>query len=477
MSKLIVLSNRVSLPNPDKSTAGGLAVALQDALNDIGGIWLGWNGEKIENHHDPNFSPTEYEGVEYITCPLTEAQYSGYYCGFANSTLWPAMHNRADLIEYQPEEFKIYQQVNRLFAHQLAQIAHPDDIIWVHDYHFLSVAHYCRELGMQNRIGFFLHIPFADLNIWNLLPAAHSLIQDLCQYDVIGLQTELDQKQCMDVCHHFLPSQVIHSNVLNYNNHQITIQCYPIGINPELIQKVAQQKKENPNPIFEFEDLIDQKTIISVDRIDYSKGLIERFNAFEEFLKNNPEYHKHITDLQIACPCRMDVPAYKNLYELIDSKVDFINHEFSQDNWQPINCSHETVAHDDLMKIYLQSDICWVNSLRDGMNLVAKEFIAAQDPDNPGILILSKYAGAAEKMSEAIIVDPENRGDMIKALKTALSMSKSERLERYKQLMQGLKSFDINDWRNAFLKDLRRAQVLPIFKSPLRKSYNRIVSY
>ena len=147
MSKLIVLSNRVSLPNPDKSTAGGLAVALQDALNDIGGIWLGWNGEKIENHHDPHFSQTEYEGVEYITGPLTEAQYSGYYCGFANSTLWPAMHNRADLIEYQPEEFKTYQQVNRLFAQQLAQIAHPDDVIWVHDYHFLSVAHYCRELG------------------------------------------------------------------------------------------------------------------------------------------------------------------------------------------------------------------------------------------------------------------------------------------------------------------------------------------
>ena len=150
MSKLIVLSNRVSLPNPDKTTAGGLAVALQDALNDIGGIWLGWNGEKIKNHQEPYFSSTEYKGVEYITTPLTEEQYSGYYCGFANRTLWPAMHDRADLIEYQPEEFKTYQDVNRLFAQQLSEVAHPDDIIWVHDYHFFSVARYCRELGMQN---------------------------------------------------------------------------------------------------------------------------------------------------------------------------------------------------------------------------------------------------------------------------------------------------------------------------------------
>ena len=477
MSKLIILSNRVSLPNPEKSTAGGLAVALQDALQDIGGIWLGWNGEKIENHYDPHFSQTEYNGVEYITCPLTEEQYSGYYCGFANNTLWPAMHDRDDLIEYKSEEFNIYQKVNHLFAHQISQIAQPDDVIWVHDYHFLSVARYCRELGMKNRIGFFLHIPFASIKIWNLIPSAASLIQDLCQYDVVGLQTEHDQKQCMDVCHHFLACQVTGPNILSHKNHQTTIQCYPIGVNPDLIQQVAQQEKESSHPVFEFEDLTDQKTIISVDRIDYSKGLIERFNAFEEFLKNNPEYRKHVTDLQIACPCRMEISAYKDLYDHLRSKIDFINHEFSQDDWLPINCTHETVSHDELMKIYRQANICWVNSLRDGMNLVAKEFIAAQDSEDPGVLILSKYAGAAEQMSEAIIVDPEDCRSMIKGLKKALTMPRAERLDRYKQLMKGLQRFNINDWRNAFLKDLKRVEVLKVFKPPLRKSYNRVVQY
>jgi trehalose 6-phosphate synthase len=469
MSRLIVLSNRVSLPNPDKSTAGGLAVALQDALADIGGIWLGWNGEKIANHQEPHFNQTEYKGVEYVTCPLTEEQYQNYYCGFANNTLWPAMHDRADLIEYQAQQYTTYKQVNQLFARQLKQMAEPDDLIWVHDYHFLSVARYCREMGMKNRIGFFLHIPFAGLKIWNLIPTALSLIQDLCQYDVVGLQTEHDQQQCMQLCSHYLATQPINTHMLSFNHHQVTVQCYPIGVNPELIQKVAEQKDENTSTIFEFESLSDQQTIISVDRIDYSKGLIERFNALEAFLQSNPEYHKHLIDIQIACPCRMEIAAYKDLFEHLQSKVDWINQEFSQDDWLPINCIHATISHDVLMKIYRQANICWVNSLRDGMNLVAKEFIAAQDPENPGVLILSKYTGAATQMSEALMVDPENCSSMIHALKKALTMAKSERLERYQQLMNGLKSFDINDWRNAFLADLKGAEKVNILPSLTKK--------
>ncbi|MDN5513515.1 trehalose-6-phosphate synthase [Acinetobacter sp.] len=477
MSRLIVLSNRVSLPNPDKVTAGGLAVALQDALTDIGGVWLGWNGEKIENHQQPYFNQTEYKGVEYVTCPLTEEQYQNYYCGFANNTLWPAMHDRADLIEYQPQQYKTYQQVNRLFAQQLKKIAQPDDIIWVHDYHFFSVARYCREMGMKNRMGFFLHIPFAGIEIWNLIPTVHSLIQDLCQYDVVGLQTEHDQKKCMQVCSYYLATKPVHSQMLNCNHHPVTVKCYPIGVNPELIQKVAQQQDENTSTVFEFDGLADQQTIISVDRIDYSKGLIERFNALEIFLQNNPEYHKHLTDIQIACPCRMEIAAYKDLFEHLQSKVDLINQEFSQDDWLPINCTHDTISHDQLMKIYRQANICWVNSLRDGMNLVAKEFIAAQDPENPGVLILSKYTGAAAQMSEALIVDPESCSSMIQALKKALTMAKSERLERYQQLMNGLKLFDINDWRNAFLADLKGADEFNILPSPAKKTYHKIVNY
>ena len=475
MSKLIVLSNRVSLPNPDQATAGGLAVALQDALSDIGGVWLGWNGEQVKNQAAVHFNEIEHNGVEYITCPFTQEQYQKYYSGFANSTLWPAMHDRADLIEYNAEEYEVYQQVNRLFAQKLQQTAQADDIIWIHDYHFLSVAHYCRELGMQNRIGFFLHIPFASLNIWKLIPQARLLIQDLSQYDVIGLQTEHDQQQCLQVATHFLSSAISQNNMLQYKNHQAMVQCYPIGINPKLIQQAAEQEKSNH--YFDFEKMRQQKTIISVDRIDYSKGLIERFNALAAFLKNNPEYQHHLTDLQIACPCRMDISAYQNLFAALKAKVELINHRFSQDGWLPINCIHETVSHANLMSIYRQSDICWVNSLRDGMNLVAKEFIAAQDPTNPGVLILSKYTGAAKQMSEALMVDPHEQSSMLKVLKKALGMSKAERLARYQHLMQGLKSFDINDWRNAILKDLSDCKDMNIFSLPAPKHYPRVARY
>lgn len=469
MSKLIVLSNRVSLPNPNQTTAGGLAVALQDALNDIGGVWLGWNGEQVESQADVHFHQSLHRGVDYITCPLTKDQYQKYYSGFANNTLWPAMHDRADLIEYHPEEYDVYQQVNRLFAQKLQQIAQPEDMIWIHDYHFLSVAHYCRELGMQNRIGFFLHIPFASLEIWTLIPQARLLIQDLSQYDVIGLQTAQDQQQCLQVARHFLGLPASTDNKLHYKKHQAMVQCYPIGINPQLIQKAATQ--ETCNPYFDFKKMHNQKTIIGVDRIDYSKGLIERFDALAAFLQHYPEYQQQITDLQIACPCRMDILAYQKLFSALKTKVQQINQQFAQQDWLPINCIHETVSHDYLMNIYRQSDICWVNSLRDGMNLVAKEFIAAQDPSDPGVLILSKYTGAAAQMTEALIVDPHDQDSMLKALKKALEMPKAERMARYKQLMMGLKHFDINDWRNAILQDLADCKKNHLFNLPAPKTY------
>lgn len=474
MSKLIVLSNRVNLPT-DHHPAGGLAVALQDALAENGGIWLGWNGEKIESKHEQNFSYLKVNNVEYMTCPLTQREYDQYYCGFSNNTLWPAMHEREDLIEFKAEEFKTYQEVNRLFALELKKISNPDDMIWVHDYHFLSVAAYCRELGMKNRFGFFLHIPFADQTIWEKLPVATSLIKHLCQYDVIGLQTEDDQKKCLHMCQNLLKTPSSQSNSIEYENREVKIQCYPIGINPELIQKAANTKIDSKSKnIFEFENLIAQKTIISVDRIDYSKGMLERFNALSEFLKLHPEYQKMITDLQIACPCRMDIPAYSHLFDQVQEKVIEINEEFSHDDWSPINCTNETVEHSQLMSIYRQSDICWVNSLKDGMNLVAKEFIAAQNENNPGVLILSKYTGAADQMPEAIIVDPKCSKSMMKALKKALVMSKTERLERYKYLMKGLKKFDINDWRNAFLKDLKLIKTNVILRPRFKSHYKSV---
>lgn len=458
MSKLIVLSNRISMPS-GKASAGGLAVAVQDALNDSNGIWLGWNGQQIIDSEAPEFEQAHSQGIDYITCPLTHQQYAQYYCGFANKVLWPAMHDREDLIEYDSQEYNTYQKVNRLFAEKLKQLAQPEDIIWIHDYHFFSVARYCRELGMQNKIGFFLHIPFASLNIWLKIPVARELIQDLSQYDVIGLQTQIDQNACMQTCLSLLEAQKIHRDSISYKKRQILIKSYPIGVQPELIQKQAQQDLPSPC-VFNFEEIPRQKTIIGVDRIDYSKGLLERFNAFATFLQTNPEYHGLVRHLQVATPSRTDIAVYQRLYQRFKTKLELINEEFAHEDWRPVDCCYDPVQHHNLMHIYRYSDICWISSLRDGMNLVAKEYIAAQDPENPGVLILSKYAGAAEQMSQALIVDPQDRAAMMDALKMALEMSKAERINRYQQLIEGLSASDLTHWRNDFLDDLEKTPTL-----------------
>lgn len=459
MSRLIILSNRVSLPQTE-CVAGGLAVAMQDALSQLGGVWVGWNGKKIEQPFEQHFDILYKSKITYMTCALTQQQYQDYYCGFSNNTLWPAMHDREDLIEYNPKEFKTYQDVNRLFATKIAEFAQPDDLIWVQDYHFLSVARHCRELGMQNKIGFFLHIPFASLEIWRKIPCAEQLMDDLCHYNLIGLQTAQDQENCISVCSVLLKAQKIQKNMISLNQRVTQIQDYPIGVDVKGIQKTLSNLSDqdqyltNPSAI---------KTIIGVDRIDYSKGLFERFNAFAEFLDRNTAVHQKVQHVQIASPCRLEVATYKRLFERFKLKVELINSEFFQDNWLPIVCHYDSKPHHELMQFYRNADICWVTSLKDGMNLVAKEYIAAQNPDNPGVLILSEFAGAAEQMQDALIVNPKNRDAMIKALKLALNMSLEERQYRYHKLIKQLIEYDINQWRDDFLKDLNSSQYIQNF--------------
>ncbi|MBK0064112.1 MULTISPECIES: trehalose-6-phosphate synthase [unclassified Acinetobacter] len=462
MSRLIILSNRVSLPQTGKCVAGGLAVAMQDALSKVGGVWVGWNGEKIENQVNQRFDILYKSKITYMTCPLTQKQYQDYYCGFSNNTLWPMMHDRDDLIEYDHSEYETYQQVNRLFAKKISEFAEPDDLIWVQDYHFLSVARHCRELGMPNKIGFFLHIPFASMKLWKKLPVAQALLEDLCHYNLLGLQTEQDQKTCIQTCAQLLKAQKIQTHLLSLNQNLVSIQHYPIGVDVKGIQRSVKDGLDVELPEMWSKDS-SMKTIIGVDRIDYSKGLFERFNAFASFLEQHPETHEKIQHVQIACPCRLDVATYKRLFERFKLKMDLINNEFKQNKWYPIVCSYESKPHHELMQLYRQADICWISSLKDGMNLVAKEFIAAQDPQNPGVLILSKFAGAAEQMVDALVVDPTDRKAMLSALETALNMSLMERKYRYQRLIHQLTNYDINDWCTDFLSDLECSQYAQSF--------------
>ncbi len=562
MSRLIALSNRVKLPD-NGPMAGGLAVALNDVLKGRSVIWMGWNGDiddtdnnRVNNRDSNEFSQQERtvkssdtdiqktsSTITYVTTALTSKQYQHYYCGFANSVLWPLMHEQPSLISQAPEDYAGYQVVNRLFAKALKTIAEPDDVIWVHDYHFLSVAYHCRQLGMSNRIGLFLHIPFAPLDLWQDLDNSTELIHHLARYDVVGTQTEQDKANCFSVCQHYLkehlldnPSVAPNANKQSFTKleqykhsdstqltlnldldaaHSLTIKDYPIGVN---VARIQQQVSGLSSPLSVAKnvqkDTIKPTTqqIIAVDRIDYSKGLLERFSAYRTFLQQNPQYQNQLKFLQIACPSRLDLPVYQQLYNEVRQAVNEVNEQFTptksaqycsnglyeatgeahnfkanrvrgdsiitnsitadtcQDDdvidsckngindvktdWQAITYSENVLGHEKLMTAFHYSDIGWVNSLKDGMNLVAKEYIAAQNPDNPGVLLLSRYAGAAAQMQAAVIIDPQQPISIIQGLKTALTMPLAERQERYQTLMQGLTAYDIHTWQHSFLEDL-----------------------
>lgn len=464
MSKLIVLSNRVNLPNKQspKAVAGGLAVALQEALAKDGGIWVGWNGQVVTSISDMpdtvnQFATEQHDKVTYVTKAFSPIQYEKYYCGYANNRLWAGMHDRTDLIVSSSEDFSVYQAVNRMFAKQLQQIAQPDDMIWIQDYHFFAVARHCRDLGMKQRIGFFLHIPFPQLWVWDFLTYGQTLIQQLLDYDVVGLQTQQDAQNCVAVIEQLLPHaiQITQTNaytLISHGNHTTLIQAYPIGINPVYIHKLASQPLSDQAVLKNLTSTI--TTILAVERLDYTKGIPERLQAFAAFLRRYPQYLERIQLYQIACPSRLDIQTYQQLRQQVHTLVEQINSQFATASWQPIIYQEDPVSHNNLMPLFRQCQICWVNSLKDGMNLVAKEYIAAQDEQNAGILILSKNAGAAHQLQQAILVDPTNNDSMIEGLYQALTMTKQQREQRHQSLLQGIYETDIDTWRAHFLADL-----------------------
>ena len=516
MSRLIVLSNRVKMPD-NNPMAGGLAVALQDILTGNSVIWMGWNGDIIDSSDageinsfsnrqqaaiaSPCTQGTHTE-VTYMTTALTTQQYQHFYCGFANNVLWPMLHEQPKLINQAPEDYAGYQAVNRLFAQQLKSILQPDDVIWVHDYHFLSVAYHCKKLGIKNRIGFFLHIPFAPLAFWRQLAQSCELIKQLAHYDVLGTQTQQDKAHCLAVLQHYLKENLVEEkpfedslaknslldflpiNVLYSKQsvtrahtasgtqlklhlelkpqHTLIINAYPIGVN---VTKIQQQVSHLFSPLslssikhIQNNDTVKpiSQRIIAVDRIDYSKGLLERFSGYRDFLQQYPAYQNQLQLLQIACPSRLDLSTYQRLYKEVKQAVYNVNQQFSPntDSWQAIDYSEEVLSHETVMTAFCQSDIGWVNSLQDGMNLVAKEYIAAQNPDNPGVLMLSRYAGAAEQMQAAVIIDPYQPKSIIEGLKAALIMPLGERKSRYQALLQGLQQENLHAWQQSFLDDL-----------------------
>lgn len=456
MSRLVVVSNRIAVPDGSKASAGGLAVGILDALKTTGGLWFGWNGEisAIGEEDNEDIDIVKQEGITYASFPLNQNDYDLYYCQFSNTVIWPAFHYRLDLVQFQREAWDGYCHVNALLAERLLPLIEPDDILWIHDYHLLPFAAELRKRGVTNRIGFFLHIPFPTPEIFNALPPHKELLEMLCDYDLLGFQTENDRQaflECMA-----LLTQVQHKGPKLHRafGNTFATEVYPIGIEPDSIKEMAEGPLP-PKMAAMKRELGDAKNIIACERLDYSKGLPERFLAYEALLENFPQHRGKIRYSQIAPTSRGDVQAYQDIRHQLETEAGRINGKYGTLGWTPLYYLNQHFDRRLLMKIFRLTDVALITPLRDGMNLVAKEYVAAQDPEDPGVLVLSRFAGAANELTSALIVNPYDRDEVAAALDKALTMSRTERISRYNDMMAILRKNDISHWRESFLQDLR----------------------
>jgi trehalose 6-phosphate synthase len=450
MSRLIVISNRVSAGG---GAQGGLAVALSAALREHGGIWFGWSGKET-SEFTGHISFERVDGVTTATVDLEEQDIEEYYNGYANRTLWPLFHYRIDLAEYERSFAGGYQRANERFADTVLPLIEPDDLVWVQDYHMFPLGKELRDRGLDNRIGFFLHIPWPPRRLLATLPEARQLVEGLLAYDLIGFHTEeWLQSFCDYVCHE-MGGIVDDAGWLTVDGARVRLIACPAGIDAKEFATLAASNKAKDTYERVLESAVGRALIVGVDRLDYSKGLEERFLGYERFLTEHPEERKEVVLLQIAPPSRGTVDSYQRIRSTLEAMAGRINGAHAGLDWVPIRYVNQGYPRDMLAGVYRASKVGLVTPLRDGMNLVAKEYVASQDPLDPGVLILSRFAGAAEQMTEALQVNPHSAEEISDALRQALSMPLAERIRRWQKLMQGVQENDVIWWLKRFTSAL-----------------------
>ncbi len=450
MSRLVVVSNRVAVPTARQPAPGGLAMGVLSALRESGGLWFGWNGR-----HSPVPSPTpqiqQAQDIDFATQTLSTEDYGDYYQGFSNRVLWPLFHYRMHLLHYERRFADGYRRVNAMFADRLAPLLRDDDVIWIHDYHMIPLAAELRARGMRQKMGFFLHTPFPPYDIFRALPDYGDFLQWFCRYDVVGFQTVLDRENFLGSMKIGLRADVTRELVVSVNEHRFRVGAFPIGIDVEQVREQAQAGRESRRGRKLRESLQQRRQIIGVDRLDYSKGLLQRFYAYERMLERFSDLRGNVVLTQIAQPSRSDVPEYQEIREQLDLAAGQIIGRFANYNWTPIRYLGRSFARQRVLGLLAISRVAFITPLRDGMNLVAKEYIAAQDADDPGVLVLSRLAGAAEELDGALLVNPYDIDGVAERLAYALSMDIEERRDRWHRMMAQIRKHDIVAWREAFL--------------------------
>ncbi len=442
MSRLVLVANRVPDPGERGATAGGLAVALKDAVTRRDAVWFGWSGATAEAT-----SATPREAVHgrltYATIDLGAADYRQYYQGFSNGALWPVLHYRLGVARFDREDWIGYRRVNAAFAAALAPMLRADDTVWIHDFHLFSLAAELRALGCKQRIGFFLHVPFPPRQVFAGLPHAQSILEALAAADVIGVQTGDDAGNLRDAL-----------VAIGQAETAPKVHAFPIAIDTAGFATLAARRFRTKEVDRLRLSLAGRALAIGVDRLDYTKGLPQRIAGFGKLLERFPRHRAKVTFLQVAPVSRGDVAQYRALRRELDEMVGRINGQYAEPDWGPIRYITRAVARPTIAGYMRLARIGLVTPLRDGMNLVAKEYVAAQDAEDPGVLVLSRFAGAALELDGAVLVNPLDADDIADGLDIALSMPAEERGARWQRMAAAVRSNTAATWCRDFLAAL-----------------------
>jgi trehalose 6-phosphate synthase len=453
LARVFIISNRVANPNREGGVhAGGLEVALKATLKRHSCVWLGWSGE-VKAKGKARTQTIRGNNITYIVTDLTREDYEEYYNGFANRVLWPILHYRLDLAEFTRRDLTGYLRVNEHFAAELDRVLRPDDVIWVHDYHLIPLAKALRARGHQNKIGFFLHIPLPPPEILTAMPNSEQLIAALCHYDLVGFQTDGDGANFARFLANELGSPMHLSHSLSAQSGKMRIGTFPVGIETEDFHRRARRAAKSAF-VRRVRNSVPGELVIGVDRLDYTKGITLRLDAYESFLKANPDWRRRVTYLQITPKSRSEIAEYAQMQQMVDTSAGRINATYGDASWTPVRYINRAYSRTALAGLFHSSRAALVTPLRDGMNLVAKEYVAAQDADDPGVLILSRFAGSAAELREALLVNPYDPESVGRALALALQMPVIERRQRHAGLYKMLLKNDIETWGDRFLASL-----------------------
>ena len=463
--RLVVVSNRVPMTAFPSSAeerrvqpVGGLVSAVRSALEDRGGLWFGWSGTTRERRVEASPETSAIGNIELVTLDMSADEVNLYYTVFSNRSLWPLMHSFPSLVTIRHDAYRAYQRVNRRFAEALYPLLTDGDVVWVHDYHMIPFGRELRRLGWKGRIGFFLHTPFPPPEVFAVLPWARDLLSSVIAYDVVGLHTQRYAHNLLDTLVSELGGEVDAERFSAPDGETVCVGVYPIGTDPSNFERWSREAGQENADSF-LQRLIPRRTanrpqiILGVDRLDYTKGIPQRLLTFEQLLERHPSLRGKVTMIQISTPSRTRVPEYIRERERVDQLVGQINGRFSEANWAPVHYLYRSYPQPELAGFYREADVCLVTPLRDGMNLVAMEFVASQGSE-PGVLLLSKFCGAAETMGDAVIVNPYDVEGTAEALYGALTMPRHERESRHEALMNGIRARTAQAWANGFLADL-----------------------